>query len=234
MPEKTEPCPFAVDDEKEKYVMKGVLTRAFAFAAVLAASVSGAEAQESPWDGFYAGLQLGAVIGRGDVSIPAYSSSFVTHPTSFAGGLYAGYGFDFGSGFYAGLEADVNAVTAHKKHLSGGATGEVYHFKQNFDSSVRARFGMDMGGYMPYLTGGLAIGRMQARYEPTTGGTNWKNDTRVGWTVGAGVEMQLFERTSARIQYRYTDYGKASYSHTRSSKVDYTSHIIQLGLSYKF
>ncbi len=214
--------------------MKKGFARHFAIAALLMVPVSVATAQDSPWTGFYAGLQMGAVVGRGKVSIPAYSSNFITHPTSFAGGLYAGYGVDLGSGFYTGLEADVNVVTAHKKHLSGGGSGEVYHFKQNFDSSIRARLGMDMDGFMPYLTGGLAIGRMQARYEPTTGATNWKNDTRLGWTVGAGVEMSLFPRTSARIQYRYTDYGQASYSHSRSSKVDYTSHIIQVGLSYKF
>jgi outer membrane immunogenic protein len=42
-----------------------------------------------------------------------------------------------------------------------------------------------------------------------TGAASW-SDTRVGSTVGAGVETQLWAGVKGRIEYRYTDYGKFS------------------------
>jgi outer membrane immunogenic protein len=75
-----------------------------------------------------------------------------------------------------------------------------------------------------YGTGGVAFGKVSGtlNYVGTwyqcggpcalIGGTATSSvsfsETRVGYTVGAGVEMQLFGPWTARLEYRYTDLGK--------------------------
>jgi opacity protein-like surface antigen len=37
------------------------------------------------------------------------------------------------------------------------------------------------------------------------------DDTRVGWTVGGGVETEVSQNWKARLEYRYTDLGHFSF-----------------------
>ncbi len=48
------------------------------------------------------------------------------------------------------------------------------------------------------------------RHSTNVAGAACWSDTRVGGTVGAGVETQLWAGVKGRIEYRYTDYGKIS------------------------
>jgi outer membrane immunogenic protein len=109
--------------------------------------------------------------------------------------------------------------------------------KQKSDSSIRARVGTLVTPWsLLYVTGGVAFGEISGSFAyagvlcpgapsatpfsscvtSSSIGTaatavTW-NDTRVGSTVGAGWETELFPGWKARAEYRYTDFG--SYTKT--------------------
>lgn len=102
--------------------------------------------------------------------------------------------------------------------------------KQGTDGSVRARIGYLVTPWtLIYGTGGVAFERVSGSltYTGTLFGTCSSSsssssscpvgsasavgsfaETRVGATGGGGIEIQLFGPWSARIEYRYTDFGK--------------------------
>ncbi len=212
-----------------KTLLVGSGLLAFMAVGAVAADMDGA--YQNDWSGLYIGLQGGGIIGEGDANIPLYPSSFGIDPSGFAGGIYAGYDYMMTPGLLLGLEGDFSGVSADKKELSGGFGGELYHLKQYWDASIRVRLGMPMGNMLPYVTGGVAVTRLGTRYIP---GFSWDKKTKAGWTIGAGLEMQITENLTGRLQYRYADYGKANFMHAGPSSVDYSAHIIQAGFGFRF
>ncbi len=102
---------------------------------------------------------------------------------------------------------------------------------QNWDSSFRLRAGwLVTPSTLLYGTAGVAIGQISGAFSysgatffaptcfagfacpPPVGGStavsaaSW-SDTRVGGTVGAGVEIAIANRWKARAEYRFTDFG---------------------------
>ena len=73
--------------------------------------------------------------------------------------------------------------------------------------------GYAAGRFLPYVTGGVAYGHLTNTYTDTSssfvpGGydESW-SDTRVGWTIGAGVEAEIAHNVSVKVEYLYTDLG---------------------------
>jgi outer membrane immunogenic protein len=105
---------------------------------------------------------------------------------------------------------------------------KVGSIKQNWDSSLRLRYGwLVTPSTLLYGTAGVAIGQFSGSFSyngqvfggcfglpacfPTPGvsaaaSTNW-SDTRVGGTVGAGIEVAIIGPWKARVEYRFTDFG---------------------------
>jgi outer membrane immunogenic protein len=101
--------------------------------------------------------------------------------------------------------------------------------KQTWDSSLRLRYGwLVTPDTLVYGTAGVAIGQISGSFNfqgtlfttvgvsppftvvagsTATSAASW-SDTRVGGTVGAGVETALWGRWKARLEYRYTDFGR--------------------------
>jgi len=193
---------------------------------------------QDDWSGAYAGVQVGAVLGKGDVSIPEYPSNFTLKPNGFAGGLFAGYNWLKEGNFLLGVEADINGISADKSHLSGYSDRrgkETYKLKEYWDASLRVRFGKVIDDkYLPYITTGVAWTKLGASYKIGNDVSETKKKTVAGFTIGTGIEMKLTNKVNARIQYRYSNYSKANFMHAGPSSVKYKSHMIQAGFSYKF
>jgi outer membrane immunogenic protein len=76
------------------------------------------------------------------------------------------------------------------------------------------------------------------------------SQTRIGWTVGAGVEAMLWPNWLARAEYRHADFGTANFTDVRSCtggcdpvetsplSISYALRVITrtatIGLAYKF
>jgi outer membrane immunogenic protein len=150
--------------------------------------------------------------------------SFSGHKTSYIIGAFLGYRWQVGM-WVVGVEGDINwqrGETSHSQNTPPPWLGyELFtgSQKQGADGSIRGRLGYLVTPWtLLYATGGLAIGQVSGSFSyagcqfatcssfgtNVTGAASW-SDTRVGGTVGAGVETQV-----ARLEYRYTDYGKIS------------------------
>lgn len=212
--------------------------------AVLMA-VGGAQAgpaSPSAFAGPYVGAQAGYEWGDADThsyfsgskgfSITGYDVDGIT------GGIFAGYNAEVSSGIIIGAEAEVNLSSADDSIVdSSGFYGA--SVEQNWDASVRVKAGVDVGGVMPYVTGGIAFGGVETHGWVNWGGRDDNRETLVGWTIGAGVEAAITSKIHARLQYRYTDYGSARWTLDQpndpdTGKIVYSSHMVMLGLSYNF
>jgi outer membrane immunogenic protein len=130
--------------------------------------------------------------------------------------------------------------------------------------TVRGRIGVAvMPTVLPYITGGLAYG--QIKVSETVSGTNVvgsfgangatltpgggslsNSTTRVGWTIGAGLEGVLWGRWTGKIEYLYVDLGTVSGSFATSLtsttggnlvagySTRVTDNIVRVGLNYAF
>ncbi len=96
-----------------------------------------------------------------------------------------------------------------------------------------------------YATGGLAVGGFRGPGLAGTtpgfaiaipGATMSQTDTRVGWTVGAGIERKLTRNWSAKLEYLYMDFGSKTYftGTVNQSDVSFRDHIVRAGINYEF
>jgi len=204
------------------------------------------------WSGFYVGLQAGGNWGDADVNVYYPNGNKVTdfslNPDGWNGGLYGGYNWLLDNNILLGIEGDWSYVDAddsdevNRQHIDKRIYG--YKVEQDWDASLRLRAGYVIDDtWMPYITGGAAWAKVKGELDVTTGRSvshsESDSQTMTGWTIGAGVEMKIDENWHARIQYRYTDYGDDDFSHTINgvdykSNVDYNTHMVQVGISYRF
>ena len=171
------------------------------------------------WEGGYTGIYLGGAsnILKND----ALGGSARNNNVKI--GAYAGWNFQ-NDNFVYGVEGD--AGLNNMKFRDGDLKA-----RGGFDGSLRARLGYDMGTFMPYVTGGLAGTQLKF-----TDGVNSDKKFRVGYTLGAGAETMLTENISARLEYRFSDFGKKNVTlgNLEGRDVKLRSHDIRIGIGYKF
>jgi outer membrane immunogenic protein len=165
------------------------------------------------WSGFYVGVNGGYGFGSAD------GTGFSVDPKGFLVGGTVGYNLQTGVWVW-GIEGDFDYSAM--KDDTGGTEVKLPWF-----ATVRGRIGYaGWGSLMPYITGGAAI----AKLEVDTGVAK-DSDTRVGWTIGAGVEYALFSNWSVKLEYLYADLGTFDIGGT---DVDFNTHIVRAGLNYRF
>lgn len=192
------------------------------------------------WAGCYVGAQVGYAWTNSDTVLftaPGARFNALTYGIDndgFLGGVHVGYNWQRGA-FVYGLEADIELADVKSKFtiLGNAGTGE-----NNLRGSLRARVGYSFDRALFYVTGGLAMARVESKV--LIGVTNFSaSDTKYGWTVGAGVEYALTSNWSARLEYRYTDLGDykmalAPLGAAGFSSADLTDHAVRVGISYRF
>ncbi|MER8671182.1 porin family protein [Mesorhizobium sp. M1156] len=220
-------------------------------AAILGASLTSAMAadvvQELPvastydWTGGYVGGQIGYAWGRdhiqdenlGDGSSD-YSDSFKIRGVT--GGVFAGYNMQWGS-IVGGVEGDIEAsgIVGHNPDWPFG-TDDNTHI--NALGSLRGRLGYAFDNWLPYVTGGLALGHIRTKFEDGPA-TDTKSELKAGWTIGAGVDYAFNKNWFGQVEYRYTDLGKIT-TGTDNTDAGWEEHEkiklneIRIGIAYKF
>jgi len=194
--------------------------------------------QELPfsWTGFYAGINGGYAWGQSSWSDPAVgagSGSFNTSGALVGGEL--GYNWQIGAAVL-GIEADADWMNAKGSTAGLGGVcaadgGSQCQTQQSWLGTTRARVGYAFDRWLPYVTGGVAYGNIQA-VQPTGTSTN----TNVGWTAGAGVEYAIDRNWSAKVEYLHIDLGTATFmgaaSGTSTLAVPVTNEIARVGVNY--
>jgi outer membrane immunogenic protein len=188
--------------------------------------------------------------------------------TSFRVGPYLGYNWQLGSQWVVGFEEDwgwadgrnsLNGAFYPGGHLGfiSGAPDSSFSVKTTWDGSIRGRVGfLATPGVLVYATGGATWMRVEATSACPTGVgqacspggaipiaiTN--SATRLGWTIGGGLEAHLLGNWLARGEYRYADYGTWGNTDLRTFvgaqaalvvgyAVRLQTHTAMFGLAYK-
>jgi len=204
------------------------------------------------WSGFYLGGNVGYGVGRNHGSEFAFdisSQSFTLAPAGWLGGGQVGYNWHAASNWVVGIEADwqwtgqTDSVCISRCNTGASLTVEQ---KLHWLATLRGRIGYAWSGWLWYLTGGGAWGRVTENdtlvfLAPL--GTGSFSHTKRGWTAGVGVETSLTGNWSAKFEYLYVDLdsttdilaltnpGGASAEPITKQVRD---HIFRVGLNYRF
>jgi outer membrane immunogenic protein len=175
------------------------------------APVMAAAAPSGGWDGLYIGGNVGYSWGN------AAASPVSASINGFSAGVDAGDNFSLTDSIVAGVEGDISWNDETGTFTPGTAT-----YRINWDGAVLGRLGYDGGPFMPYVEAGVGFAN------GTVSGISVTN-THTGYVLGAGVQFQLLDQITGNVEYRYANYGSATYVAT---PVALTDNQIRLGLDY--
>ncbi|MBV9558690.1 MAG: porin family protein [Pseudolabrys sp.] len=181
------------------------------------------------WSGFYVGLNAGYGFGKSTWDIPPVSPD----PKGFLAGVTLGYNLQTGTWVW-GLEGDLDWSNMKGSVACGAGTCET---KNSWFGTARGRIGYaGWSNWLPYITAGAAFGDIKATNSLVGSATK----TKVGWTVGLGVEYALFSNWSVKAEYLYADLGSFDCGAScggpgvTTDNVSFKTNIIRAGLNYRF
>ena len=98
---------------------------------------------------------------------------------------------------------------------------------------MRGRVGYAWDRWLPYVTGGVAFGDIEANRTGFAG----NSDTNAGWTIGAGIEGVIAGNWTAKLEYLYADLGDTTCSAAAcgtATNVDLSMSVFRAGVNYRF
>jgi outer membrane immunogenic protein len=208
------------------------------------------------WTGVYVGGQVGYAWGNQSANFGDSFGLFDNvsyNGDGVIGGAHVGYNLQL-SQFVIGLEGDVDGSSISKGVSGvvfplGGAFGSVntsFNSNANVQGSIRGRVGYAWDRVLVYATGGVAFAGVNSDLSTSTlFGTSYDaaSNTRVGWTVGGGLEYAVTNNWSIRAEYRYSDFGQYTVYPVNFAALGdtgafinrhLTENRVQVGFSYKF
>lgn len=179
------------------------------------------------WTGVYVGINGGGGWGDSDWSNFAVSNSL-------SGGMIggtAGYNWQgVGSPWVFGIEGDIG-VSGFKDSVA--CAGLNCQTKNNWLGTVRGRVGYSWDRFLPYVTGGVAFGDVEANRTGFVG----VSETNAGWTLGLGLEGVIVGNWTAKLDYLYVDLGDVTCNAAScglATNVNFSANILRAGLNYRF
>jgi outer membrane immunogenic protein len=182
------------------------------------------------WSGFYVGINGGYGWGKSNWTNAAGS----TGDFNTKGGLVGGtLGYNLQTGVWVwGLEGDFDAswIKGTDTTICAAPGCET---RNRWLATARGRVGYASDRWLTFLTGGAAFGDI--KMTPPGGASETK--TKVGWTLGGGVEYAFAGPWSAKLEYLYVDLGKATCGAATcglDTQVTFKSNIVRIGVNYRF
>jgi outer membrane immunogenic protein len=207
------------------------------------------------WTGFYLGGNVGYSVGRNhssesQVAADNSSQSFTLGPAGGLAGGQIGYNWQPAANWVFGVEADWQG-TGQKDSVClfvcDPFNGLTVQQKLDWVATLRARIGYARDGWLWYVTGGGAWGRVTESDVLLLSGmatTARFAHTNSGWSAGSGIETVLAGNWTAKFEYLYVDLGDTRDtfafcpisplcgSETVTKQV--RDHIFRVGLNYRF
>ncbi len=137
-----------------------------------------------------------------EVKLGGSGGSLLSDPDGIAIGAKAGYDYQFGS-ILVGFITDAFYSWAD----GGGVAG--LESDLNYYGTVRGRFGVSLGRFLPYVTAGYAYGGLKVT--DTVAGVS-DSKTLSGWTYGGGLEFVWNNDITLHGGYRRIDFNDATFS----------------------
>jgi outer membrane immunogenic protein len=217
------------------------------------------------WTGIYVGGQIGYAWASGNNNFTGYDPFFVAdpfittslggNPSGVIGGAHVGYNYQFNQ-FVVGLEGSVDGTSLSNTAAAFFPDGTTITAQSRADiqGSIRGRAGIAWDRALIYATGGVAFGGFNTNVNiANTGFLNGGvpffangsvSSTRVGWTVGGGIDYAVTNNWSVFAEYRYTNWGSINENNfggglltggeyfNGNRKINQNQ--VQVGFSYKF
>ncbi|MCW0982346.1 porin family protein [Agrobacterium sp. BT-220-3] len=202
-------------------VLSGAAIAADAVSDVPVAPVATDAAPAFSWGGFYAGASAGYGWERLKTTEDGDTDKHSFDGARFAG--FAGYNAEVAPSVILGVEGDLGYAWGDKKiNLSEVSAG--------FNGSARLRAGYAIDRALIYTAGGYAATDSEIK-------TPFGNASKMlnGWTIGAGVDYAFTDNVFGRLEYRYNDFGKETYTvQGISADGKLSEHVVTVGLGVKF
>lgn len=219
------------------------------------------------WTGFYLGFnraygggvfEADATVSGAFFGIPlGTTNNTLNRAAGWSVGGQIGYNYQLANNLVLGVETDLQWANVKASHQAATSATFVFlntyadiHQGVEWYGTTRGRAGYSFGRVMPYVTGGVAYGGVEASGLQvlaaglTTQGSS--RATKVGWAAGAGAEIALSSHFSAKAEYLFLSLpgiGGPSIGvlppplplltgafATRSFDV----HMVRVGLNYRF
>ena len=153
------------------------------------------------------------------------------------GGGLIGYNYQINQ-FVLGIEGDLTG-SSNQGRVSSPLGFRSQNTQYGFGAGVRGRLGFALDRTLIYATGGWAYETIDQTYNnPFINASSIRESSteRSGYTVGGGVEYAFSPNWSARLEYRWTDYGKyvSNFSDLVSIQQHPTDNTVQAALIYHF
>jgi len=239
-------------------------------AADIAAPVYKAQpAPVSNWTGFYLGASAGVRWSRSTwtggsfepFGIPAgtYNNPADFDDSSARLGFYGGFNWQIAPLWVVGVEADGGWGNSSKTAIGipgsfsmptiFDVTADSATVSTEWDAGVRGRIGfLVQPNVMLFASGGAAwqrfsVGTVCSVNGPFCGSPSLvfnQDFTKLGWSVGAGVEAKIAQSWLARVEYRYASFGEVSFMQINAPTIqqpatlDLHTHTLQVGVAYQF
>jgi outer membrane immunogenic protein len=213
------------------------------------------------WTGFYAGVNLGygwndddkTIILRdggafSPCSVVGSSCATSIFPEGWFGGGQFGYNWQTGP-WVIGVETDIQGsgidADVHGRAIVVDSVLDHLDARRDIDyfGTVRGRLGYAFDRALVYVTGGLAYAGVNDRltlFAPTRTVVLSRDDTEVGYSVGAGIEFAFASSWSAKFEYQYIDLGnerlidRTHLTALNTSRFDDHADTFRVGLNYRF
>jgi outer membrane immunogenic protein len=186
------------------------------------------------WTGFYIGANIGYSSGRTDL----FGLEFAD-PKGVIGGGQIGYNWQaMGSPWVFGVEVDGQGTGQDQSAtvIVPGVGAVTATDSLPWFMTFRGRVGYAFAPmFMIYATGGGAV--VDHKFAVTAGGLGTASieDTRLGWTAGAGIEGAFYRNWSWKVEYLHIDTGSFN-SNAAGVPLTWrvTDEIGRFGINYRF
>ena len=183
------------------------------------------------WSGFYVGVNGGYGWATSD-----WNSAATTGSPKPKGALLGGtLGYNLQTGVWVwGLEADLDYSWMKGSDVGTGACAAPgCETRNTYLATGRGRIGYSFDRWLPYITGGAALGGV--KMTPNTGLSETKS--KFGWTIGGGVEYAFSGAWSVKAEYLYVDLGKVTCEAATCgapTDIKFNANLVRVGLNYRF
>jgi outer membrane immunogenic protein len=193
------------------------------------------------WTGVYVGVNGGGGWGRSHwVSTPDGAAANYSLSGGLVGGTL-GYNLQAGtSSFVLGGEVDL-AWTNSKGTVPPVVVAAIpiscvpnCEITNPWLATARLRFGYSFDWILPYVTAGVAIGRLEANIAGIPMGRQSVNN--LSWTVGAGVEIVISGPWTVKLEYLHADLSGISCDMACGAStvsINANENIIRAGLNFR-
>ncbi len=214
-------------------------------------------ASHSPWEGIYAGAQVGPLFAGSSgfatdaAGVPStgrtseVAEEHIDGAHEFGpgqGGFQVGYNHVTKSGLLLGVEANFSFPSILRSNLqqTTAALGpSVINDNVQIYGSLGGRVGYTFGNILVFGAGGFAYDRDRLNTTDVASGSVDDNIYfwRPGFTAGAGVEVLLTANLSAKLEYAFFDFARVNTTLPGAGETynsDLRFQTVRLGLNYHF